>query len=110
MALADQLLESIQEFAPGLELKYNKVYIGLGKDGQPNNFVVFRPKKSSLNLSIKLKRSDEIETRIEGSGLDTMEYDKRGGWYRLRLAPQDPKKHAAVLKELMQLAWENRMA
>jgi hypothetical protein len=108
VAMADQLLDLIREFVPGLELKYNKFYIGLGKDGQPNNFVVFRPKKSSLNLSIKLKQSDEIENKIEGSGLDTMEYDKRGGWYRLRLTPQDPKKHADVLKQLMQLASENR--
>jgi predicted transport protein len=110
VALADQLLDLIHEFVPGLELKFNKFYIGLGKDGQPNNFVVFRPKKSSLNLSIKLKQSDEIENRIEGSGLDTMEYDKRGGWYRLRLAPQDPKKHSDVLKKLMQMAFENRSA
>ena len=108
VALADQLLEMIHEFAPGLELKYNKFYIGLAKDGQPNNFVLFRPKKSSLNLSIKLKQSDDIETKIDTSGLDAMDYDKRWGNYRLRLSPTDVKKHADVLKLLMQLACENR--
>lgn len=108
VALADQLLAMIHEFAPGLELKYNKFYIGLAKDGQPNNFVLFRPKKSSLNLSIKLKQSDDIENQIDASGLDAMDYDKRWGSYRLRLSASDMKKHADVLKQLMQLACENR--
>lgn len=108
VALADQLLAMIEEFAPGLELKYNKFYIGLARDGQPNNFVLFRPKKNSLNLEIKLKQSDDIESKIEGSGLDAMDYDKRFGNYRLRLAAADVKKHAGVLKQLMQLACENR--
>lgn len=108
VALADQLLELIHEFVPRLELKYNKDYIGLGKDGQPNNFAVFRPKKNSLNLEIRLQQSDEIERKIGDSGLDTMEYDRRGGRYRLRLAPLDVKKHSEVLKELMRLGFESR--
>jgi predicted transport protein len=108
VAVADQLLEMIHEFAPGLELKYNKFYIGLARDGQPNNFVIFRPKKNVLNIEIKLKQADDIEGKIEASGLDAMPYQKRFGNYRLRLSAADVKKHAGVLKELMQLASENR--
>jgi predicted transport protein len=108
LAMADQLFEVIRQFAPELERKYNKFYIGLAKDGQPNNFVVFRPKKKSLNLSIKLKQSDDVESKIEECGLDTMDYQKRWGSYRLRLSPEDVKKHGGVLKDLMRLAYENR--
>ena len=43
--MADKLLETIKTFAEGFQLKYNKFYIGLAKDEQPNNFVVFRPRK-----------------------------------------------------------------
>jgi hypothetical protein len=47
VAMADDVLRLIREFAPDVELKYNKFYIGLAKDGQPNNFVIFRAKKTS---------------------------------------------------------------
>ncbi len=47
--MVDQLLGIVHEFEPALELKYNKFYIGLAKDGrQPQNFVVFRPGKKFL--------------------------------------------------------------
>ncbi len=108
VSMADQLLDLIREFAPGLEFKYNKAYIGMSRDGHTNNFVSFQPKKKSLNLLIKLKQSDDIENQIEESGLDTMDYDKRFGNYRLKLTAQDPKKHSDVLKRLMSLAYENR--
>src|SRR5687767_8469806 len=50
VALADDLLQVVRQFDPSLELKYNKFYIGLSRDGQPFNFVQFRPKKNQLNL------------------------------------------------------------
>ena len=106
--MADQLCEMIHAFDPGLELKYNKFYIGLAKDGQPNNFVSFRPRKNSLMLSIHLKQSDDIEHEIENSGRDTLEYNNRNGAYRLRLDKDDLKNHSDVLKHLMKMAHENR--
>jgi hypothetical protein len=48
VALADELLSLVKSFAPELELKYNKFYIGLAEDGRPNNFVSFRPQKRTL--------------------------------------------------------------
>ena len=41
VALADQMLNVLRELDPSLNLKYNKFYIGLEKDGQPFNFVTF---------------------------------------------------------------------
>ena len=60
VTMADELLVLAKEFDPSLDLKYNKFYIGIIKDGQPNNFVTFRPKKNSLNLHVKLKQADDM--------------------------------------------------
>lgn len=108
VAMADQVLEIARTFDPSLELKYNKFYIGLARNGQPYNFVTFRPKKGHMTLELKLKQSDEIDAKIDGAGLDTLEYSKRWGLYRIRLGKGDVKKHAAAIQELMGLAYEYR--
>lgn len=104
VALADQVLELIKPFAGGLELKYNKYYIGLAKNGQPNNFVVFRPKKSSLLMEIRLKQSAELQQKLDEAKIDTLEYDKKWGRYRLRLDKTDITKHKDFLIELLKEA------
>jgi len=108
VALADELLAIVKEFDPSLELKYNKFYIGLARDGQPYNFVTFRPKKNQINLELKLPQRDDIDARIEEAGLETLEYNKHWGQYRLRLTNDDIKAKTDVLKELMQMAYERR--
>ena len=108
VALADQLLLLLKDLDPTLELKYNKFYIVLSKDGQPYNFVSFRPRKNQLHFELKLPRSDELDSKIEGAGLETLEYNKQWGLYRLRLTKEDIKTKAAVLKELAKIAHEKR--
>ena len=108
LALADQLFAVLKDLDPSLELKYNKFYIGLSKDGQPYNFVSFRPKKNQLNFELKLPQSEELDAKIEQAGIDTLEYNKRWGLFRLRLTKEDIKSHGAILKELMQTAYERR--
>ena len=105
--MADDILNLINEFKPGYTLKYNKFYIGLAKNGQPNNFAIFRPKKSFTRIEIKLPKSSEVDELIELNGLDEMGYDKRWGNYRIRLDKGDIKKHQEVLKELLVKAEEN---
>lgn len=41
VALADEMLEMIRKLDPTLELKYNKFYIGLARNGQPPRFVPY---------------------------------------------------------------------
>ena len=41
LALVDQSLRMIQEVDPSIDLKYNKHYIVLGRDGHPYNFIAF---------------------------------------------------------------------
>jgi len=101
LAMMDEMLELVQGIDPGLEPKYNKFYVGLAKDGQPNNFVIFRPKKDWLRVEIRLERSDEMQSRLEESGLDVMDYDSRWGRYRIRLAKGDIAKHKEFLASLL---------
>lgn len=105
LAMTDEILEVVRTLDPELELKYNKFYIGLAKDGQPNNFVIFRPKKDWLRLEVRLDRSDETQAQLEGSGLDVMDYDSRWGRYRIRLAKGDTTKHKNFFLALMTKAF-----
>jgi hypothetical protein len=105
LAMADEMLEVVRALDPGLELKYNKFYIGLAKGGQPNNFVIFRPKKDWLRLEVRLERSDETQAQLDGSGLDVMDYDSRWGRYRIRLAKGDMAKHKDFLSAMMTKAF-----
>jgi hypothetical protein len=102
VGMADEVLEIIKEFAPGFELKYNKYYIGLAKEGKPNNFAIFRPQKNAMRLEVKLGKSEDVETKLDEAGLDVMEYLDKWGRYRVRLTKGDIKKHAALLKELLE--------
>lgn len=110
VAMADQGLEIARTFDPTLELKYNKFYIGLARNGEPFNFVTFRPKKAHMTLEVNLKQSDEIDAKIDAAGLDTLEYNKRWGRYRIRLGKGDVRKHADALRELVGLAYAYRSA
>lgn len=106
VAMADEVLKLVAEFAPGLELKYNKFYIGLATNGQPNNFVQFRAQKNALRVEIRLPQSQEMEATIEASGLDVMDYDKRWGRYRLRLGKGEVSKFSEVLSKLCRQAYQ----
>lgn len=107
VAIADKALEMIHEFDPKLKLKYNKFYIGLEKDGSPNNFVTFKPLKNGINIEIRLKKSDELDQAIEENGLDVMEYSKRYSRYRIRLSKGDLEKHKDILFDLLERAYTN---
>lgn len=106
--LADQLLGMVHEFVPGYELKYNKHYIGLARNGQANNFVQLRPQKKAIRFELNLPKSDETTQRLEDAGLEVLEYDRHFGYYRIRLSPEDVSQQSQLLTELMKEAWEAR--
>lgn len=101
LLIADKIIEIIRTIADGFKLNYNKAHIGLTKNGQPNNFVYFRPTKSTLILNVRLEQSEEMQTKLEDAGLDIMDYHKRGRRYRIRLTTSDVKKHEDLLTELI---------
>jgi hypothetical protein len=106
--LADELLGIAHEVDPSLDLRYNKYYIGLSKDDRPFNFLQFRPRKNQINLEVHLPQSDDIDTKIDQSGLEALGYDTKWERYRLSLHKEDILKHKPLLKELMQAAHQSR--
>lgn len=105
--IADEILDICKIFDSSLTLKYNKPYIGFTKGGIAFNFATVTPKKTALNLAVKLARSEEVDLKLEQSGLDLLEYGRRGS-YRIKLEPGDLAKHHDLLEELLRSAYENR--
>jgi hypothetical protein len=105
--LADELLAIARESDPSLELKYNKFYIGLSKDGQPHNFAVFRPRKGSIVIELKIARTDDIDALIDAAEFEPLEYNARYGLYRLSLDKEDIEKKRDMLKKLIETAYRN---
>jgi len=107
VALADELLTVLQSFDPALSLKYNKYYVGLARNNVPDNFAIFRPKKGSLRLEVRLKPPDELTGQLDQAGLDVMAYDSKSRRYRLRLTKRDIEKHKDLVTRLLKLAYEH---
>ena len=52
----DNIFDNLSQYVSGYELKYNKFYIGLSKDGIAKNFIEFKPKKIGYILFLKVMK------------------------------------------------------
>jgi hypothetical protein len=103
--MVDEVLRLLKTLDQELDLKYNKFYISVSKDDKPYNFVIFRPKKTSLRVEPKLKKAEEIEIMLDSAGLDVLEYDTRNQRYRIRFSKDEIQKHERLLKEIFSRAY-----
>ncbi len=110
LQMADEILTIAKTCDRSLELKYNKIYIGLKREGLPFNFLSLRPKKGSLVFEVKLPKSEEINARIETAGLETLVYSDRYGLYRFSLRQIDMTDKRPVIKELVEAAYRYQIA
>jgi hypothetical protein len=108
IALMDRMFEVVREGDPNCELKYNKFYIGLLKDGRANNYVAFCPKKSFVVFEPKLSRSDEVDAMLDSAGVETLEYSTRWANYRIRVTDKDFKEHEDLFRHLINEARNQR--
>lgn len=106
VAIVDHLLKIVQSFAPDVELKFNKAYIGLARNGVADNFITFRPQKRRLVLEPKLAKSEELDRMIADSGLAALNYNKRWTRYRLSITDADLTERAAVIRALAERAYK----
>lgn len=108
VSLTDTLLTYIQEFTEEeIELKYNKFYIGLSREGRAFNFTSFRPQKKAVGIEIKLPFTDDVQNEIDELGLNDIGYDRKWNSYRLRLTEKEIKANKAFLQRLMSAAYQS---
>lgn len=108
LALMDQIYTNMCEFAPGYELKYNKFYIGLTKDGVASNFIYFKPKKTFMYLYTHLPESEEVNTVLEQGKLD-YEYVSRDHAYRIKLSRiKEYNENRELIEKLIKNSMEYR--
>lgn len=104
LALADAILKMVKEVEPSVELKYNKFYIGMARNGLATNFVSLRPRKKHVIVEVKIPRSDEITELLDEAGIDSLSYQNRWGQYRLSVSADDISDHRDLLIDLFRRA------
>lgn len=103
--MADEVFRLLRTLDQELELKYNKFYVSVSKNNKPFNFVIFRPKKTSLGVEPKLKKAEDIEIMLDSAALDVLEYDTRHQRYRIHFSKDEIKQHERLLKEILSRAY-----
>lgn len=84
MSNVDSIFASTGLPDKGYELKYNKFYIGISKEGYVKNFVEFKPKKNFLYFIVKGDEDNQKIETIENAGLE-VKYDARWKEYEIRI-------------------------
>ena len=101
--MMDRVASWLKEIDGRIELKYNKFYVGLARDGIVNNFVSMKPKKTLFNLLIRIPRSEEIDRELEDNGL-VFDYDSSN--YRITFSKEDIQKYQELITKYMRKAYE----
>lgn len=107
LLLVDRLVEMIRVEVRGIGPKFNKHYIGLAMPGGPaQNFVTFEPKKQNLIARFRIAQDEDLSTRLSESNLNFLNYDKRWGYYRVRVNHSDfeDDERCKVINELINMA------
>ena len=100
----DDIFDDLAEYVTGYELKYNKFYIGISKDGVAKNFISFKPKKSYLYLIFKANEDKALSEKLEEAGLEVT-YESRWKQYRIKLSDfDDYKKYREIIIECVEIA------
>lgn len=107
LKLVDQIFESTKDFMGDYELKYNKFYIGITKDGVAKIFIYFKPKKNFVYLNIKTgEETSEFTVAFENAGLD-VSYVPRNRSYAVKInSYNDYEKNKELIDRAIKKAQE----
>ena len=102
----DEMFSTLVSKDLGYEVKYNKFYVGLIKDGMSKNFIRFEPKKNFIWVHIKSGQIESLEEDIASSNLD-INYDSTWSQYSIRLTSiKDYTDNKNLINELVDMAKE----
>lgn len=107
--LVDDCLAILREVDPGLDLKYNKYYIGLTSNGLPFNFVIFRAKRNFIRAEAKLPDLGDWQARLEDAGLTVLPGGRQYGRLHFQLHKNDIEKNHDLLKELFTESYQGNV-
>ena len=102
----DLIFDDLQDLIGGYELKYNKFYIGMSKDGISKNFLVFKPKKSFIKIILKGNEDQDVIQKVEDAGLE-ISFTARSREYAIRIDGYDDyKENKELIESLIKSAME----
>ncbi|MBI4229604.1 MAG: hypothetical protein HY608_02090 [Planctomycetes bacterium] len=107
LEIVDGMFGLLRDVARGHSLKYTKNYIGMGRDGQPDNFVVFKPRRNSVLMELRLAQDAGTQEEIDAAGLDMMDYKARSRRYRIRLGGEDLARSRDALLKILRKSYES---
>lgn len=84
MKNVDAIFSELNAYTSGFEMKYNKYYIGLAKDGITRNFISFKAKKKFLYICFSIDPIPEFDEKLENSSLES-NYNSRRKQYNIRI-------------------------
>ena len=106
LALMDSMLELLHDIDPSIELNYNKQYVGLIGDHPSKTYVVFKPKKTQLNVEIKLPKEDAYDSLLDETRIVQNQYSRRNRQYRLVIQPGISESDQQLLQQMFKDAYE----
>lgn len=109
MKAVDELLQVVREVTTlsDLQLKYNKAYIGVTRDGLTDNFVSFRPRKKHVVMGFRLAPTDSLRALLEDAGLEVMSTGRRMNRLRVSLPLSEFKTYEALIGDLARQAFSS---
>ena len=106
MKNVDEIFADLGDLTVGYELKYNKFYIGLSKEGIVKNFIEFKPKKNYFYFIVKGTENPEKIKKIENANLE-VSYIANWKEYQIRFNNIDEyRKNRELIRELVKDSME----
>ena len=104
--VVDEIFENCEPLN-GYELKYNKFYIGITKNGITKNPMTFKPRKNFVYLNIfRIDDADEFSEKLDTAGL-SYDYYTKSSKFRIRInSIKDYNKNKEVIDDLIGRAVE----
>ena len=105
LKLADKFIELVREKDSALDLKYNKYYIGLARNGIADNFITLKPQKSGIIFQPKIPPSAELDSKLESAGIEVLSYVRRWKHYQIKLTDTQFQQNIELVRGIIAQAY-----